>query len=320
MTAKRPAWMLQGLAQPLALVDDDAPAVASAGKDDADEEIPAVLTAEPDPTARLQVIDVGAAANAARAAADARREPAPKPLAASEIPELTLDNSLENARSVAVAEKAAKQPANRIDPKIAEELSKAKSLDDLDDEMAATLFGDQDFDAIAAAAVADVPVNNDASAAAASAPPSAAAPKAAAETAPAAAAKSPAPKAAVPKARPASPAAASPPAKSAPPKPPVTEKAMGNTGAFQMSVSSRLRMVDELTKDKPKPVYSAIRREPKDPAKPAAKPAAKAADRAADYDTGEAAVAAATQAANDSGKEGKKKGKGLSGLLNRFKL
>ena len=45
----------------------------------------------------------------------------------------------------------------QLDPDVVDRLSQAESLDDLDDQMAATLFGDEDFDAIAAEVVADGP-------------------------------------------------------------------------------------------------------------------------------------------------------------------
>ena len=43
---------------------------------------------------------------------------------------------------------------------------------------------------------------------------------------------------------------------------------MGYTGEFQMSLTSRFRMLDELSKDKKKPVYSAIVKEGEEAAQP----------------------------------------------------
>jgi hypothetical protein len=244
---------------------------------------------------------------------EAAKPAAEKPVA-EDIPELTLDNSLEKARTAA-SDAMAATPQKTIDPKIVEELGKATSLDDLDDEMAATLFGDENFEAIAAAAIANVPREEPAKAEDA-APAKAAPAKAAAAPAsqpPAAAKPAPAPQ--PPAAKPAAP-------KPGGNAPSVTagsgEKTMGYTGEFQMSVTSRLRMVDELTKDKKKPVYSAIKKEPAAPAKPSvglpgAQGKADAANEA------KASKAAAIDAANDDGADDKKKKKGLGGLLNRFK-
>ena len=53
------------------------------------------------------------------------------------IPTLTLDMSLENKRK------------NVVSPDVAKKLSEAKSLDELDDQTAQTLFGDEELDAIA---------------------------------------------------------------------------------------------------------------------------------------------------------------------------
>jgi hypothetical protein len=63
------------------------------------------------------------------------------------LPALTLDQSLEEKRGNA-----------DIPPELAEGLSKAASIDDLSAQMAETLFGDEDFDAIAADVVANPPV------------------------------------------------------------------------------------------------------------------------------------------------------------------
>ena len=96
------------------------------------------------------------------------------------------------------------------------------------------------------------------------------------------------------------------------------EKTMGYTGEFQMSVTSRLKMVDELTKDKKKPTYSAIKKEEPAPAQPRVG-LPEAPDKAAKAKEAAARKAAATEAANDDGNDEKPKKKGLGGLLSRFK-
>ena len=64
------------------------------------------------------------------------------------IPALTLDQSIEDKHSKDV-----------VPDELAQELGNAESLDDLSDKMAETLFGDEDFDAIAADVVANPPTS-----------------------------------------------------------------------------------------------------------------------------------------------------------------
>jgi len=465
MTVKRPDWMLLpadngGAAADEADIDAlaNAEAAADNGDDnDDDEVVPAVLTADVEATARLEVIDPIAAAPVTDLApepkpapvaepeltlepyaapepqpelvleqeAESQPEPAAElelapeaPFVATEvlatapeappqadinhltgpetdqspvevaaeqtatgsdptldgIPELTLDDSLDQVRNdvaaPALAEQLSEQPPGTgIDPRVAEELSKATSLDDLDDEMAATLFGDEDFDAIAAAAIANgpafAPANDDDGAvasgdvgpASAEAAASAVTPAAAAEATPAAQppvataqatpvaqpapvaaleatpATQPAPVVATKAAEPAaaSVAAAAKPALNktngvTPPTPAMGDKMMGYTGEFQMSMTSRFKMLDKLTKGEEKPVYSAINREPgANEADATATPSAGAAQpKSVEQQLQEKATATSPAAASVKGKEkgdGKKKPKTgkLSGLLSRFK-
>jgi len=294
------------------------------------------------------------------------------------IPELTLDNSLDQARSDPQQPTAAENPPKpRIDPKVAEELSKATSLDDLDDEMAATLFGDEDFDAIAAAAIANTPANDDdgapasgdAEPAAAEAAATEATPVASAETPPTdvaavASAKTPptdiapaAPAAKTPAAAQPPPAVATQPAAAAKPDTAVTakpaatagpsiaatakpggnkingatppnaetiNKLMGYTGEFQMSMTSRFRMLDELTKDKEKPVYSTINRAPGATAANgvAAPNAGAELPQSLEQQLQEKAAAPSATHANGAAEddaEEKPKTSRLGGLLSRFK-
>jgi type II secretory pathway predicted ATPase ExeA len=123
---------------------------------------------QPDPTLELELVSESAAEAPGRidaeeiSAVDAASEEAQDGLdpTLEGIPTLTLDDSLDKARNnVTKPELTAEKPGGDVDTKMAEDLSKAKSLDDLDDEMAATLFGDEAFDAIAAAAIANAPAN-----------------------------------------------------------------------------------------------------------------------------------------------------------------
>ncbi len=68
------------------------------------------------------------------------------------VPALTLDAALEEKRNRAAA----------VSPQTAEELGKAESLKDLTDTMAETLFGNAEFEAIAAEVVANPPPEREA--------------------------------------------------------------------------------------------------------------------------------------------------------------
>lgn len=258
------------------------------------------------------------------------------------IPALTLDDSLDDARkNVIKPEVTAEKSGGDVAQKMAEELGKAKSLDDLDDEMAATFFGDEAFDAIAAAAIANPPGNGasgagpsddsetigtDATPAASANAPLAAIAEPAAEldlqlepeaaTEPAAkAVAEPAPKAAKPSAATSNGAAAQTVG---------IDQQMGYTGKFNMSMTSRFRMVDKLTKDKAKPVYSAIARNnadatsPEPTPKPA--PAPKSLEEQLNSANGAAPVAPAGAGKTAKpGSDKKSKAKKRGGLLGRFK-
>jgi hypothetical protein len=63
------------------------------------------------------------------------------------IPALTLDDALEEKRADAV----------KLDPKVAQKIGEAESIKDFTDTMAETLFGDAEFEAIAADVVANPP-------------------------------------------------------------------------------------------------------------------------------------------------------------------
>lgn len=264
------------------------------------------------------------------------------------IPALTLDGSLDDARQdVTDPEVTAEKPGGDVAQKMAEELGKAKSLDDLDDEMAATLFGDEAFDAIAAAAIANAPGRGADDAAPSANPetigtnptpvantppaavaepaaepeiqmepeaPAAPAAKAAAEPAPKAVAE-PAPKAAKPPAATSNGAAAQKAG---------TDQQMGYTGEFNMSMTSRFRMLDKLTKDKEKPIYSAIARKKADATspEPTHKPAAapKSLEEQMNSANGAASVAPAGAGKTaKSGSDKKTKAKKRGGLLSRFR-
>lgn len=92
------------------------------------------------------------AARAQSAEADAAAAPAeaaepPVDAVEASVPELTLDESLEDAR---------RDQRRELD-ELAEQLGKAQTLDDISDKMAETLFGDEDLNRIAAEVVANPP-------------------------------------------------------------------------------------------------------------------------------------------------------------------
>ena len=228
----------------------------------------ATMELEPDPTITPQVLDL----DALEAAIDAGHEddvggepaaylagdkaPDVSDTTADEIPQITLDQTLEDKRK------------NVVGHEVAEKLSKAESLDEVDDEMAQTLFGDEDFDAIAAAVVADAPTGS----AAADEPAEAAAAmklelEDMTDTADASKEGTPAERDSEDTTDAADSANQEKLSATT-----TGERLMGDTGQFNMSLSSRFNILQELKKHEKPPRYSAVVKKKKPKPAPKRKP------------------------------------------------
>jgi type II secretory pathway predicted ATPase ExeA len=137
------------------------------------------------------------------------------------IPALTLDQTLEEKRAEAA----------KLDPKVAQKIGEAESIKDFTDTMAETLFGDEEFDAIAADVVANPPPGK-------TAPGKTAAAKPAADVSPVML---------EPELQP------EPEKASKPAAPPAEPEEMAEPGNFNLTMSRRMDMVKELNKANAKP-------------------------------------------------------------------
>ena len=153
---------LPELTDALPAEDDELPVLSDSMRIDTDQEKakivpPAADAGEPEKKPGVPQTDIDAleaALSEARilsneadnAVADKAAQPQAGAAEAS-VPELTLEQRLDETR------RAAKQNLD----KLAEELGKAQTLDDIDDAMAETLFGDEELNQIAAEVVANPP-------------------------------------------------------------------------------------------------------------------------------------------------------------------